>query len=60
MGKNSESQSAQPRINRGALEAEILWLTNANDGNGLARPKISYEWCDDFKSWMSADILDLK
>ena len=38
------------------LEAEILWLTNTNDGDGLARPKISYEWRDDFKSWIGADI----
>lgn len=38
------------------LEAEILWLTNANDGDGLARSKISYEWRDNFKSWMGADI----
>ena len=39
------------------LEAEILWLANSNDGDGLARPKITYEWQDDVKSWIGADIL---
>lgn len=38
------------------LQAEILWLVNTNDGDGLLRPKISYEWQDDLKTWVGVDL----
>ncbi|MEE9352487.1 MAG: DUF1302 family protein, partial [Thiotrichaceae bacterium] len=38
------------------LEAEILWLANTHDGDGLIRPKLSYDIKDDVKAWIGADI----
>ena len=38
------------------LKTEILVLQNLNDGDGLIRPKITYEWKDDLKTWIGLDI----
>lgn len=38
------------------LQAEMLWLINTNDGDGLIRPKLTYEWQDNLKTWVGADI----
>ncbi|MDH5738814.1 MAG: hypothetical protein OEY77_00650 [Nitrospira sp.] len=38
------------------LRAEVLWIVNTNDGDGLIRPKIAYEWQDNLKTWVGADI----
>ena len=38
------------------LKAEILVLQNLNDGDGLVRPKVTYEWKDDLKVWGGLDI----
>jgi len=38
------------------LQAEVLWLVNTNDGDGLIRPKLAYEWQDNVKTWVGADI----
>lgn len=38
------------------LKAEVLILQNLNDGDGLIRPKITYEWKDDLKTWIGVDI----
>ncbi|MCK5189732.1 MAG: hypothetical protein KAR12_06720 [Methylococcales bacterium] len=38
------------------LIAEVLVIANTNNGDGIIRPKISYEWQDNIKSWIGADI----
>jgi hypothetical protein len=38
------------------LVAEILFIANTNNGDGIIRPKISYEWQDNLKTWIGADI----
>ena len=38
------------------LVPEILWLHNINDGDGLARPKVSYEGRDNIKVWAGVDV----
>ena len=38
------------------LEAEILWLQNINNGDGLIRPKLSYEINDSVNVWAGLDI----
>lgn len=38
------------------LTLEVIWLGSLNSGDGLLRPKISYEWQDDFKTWVGSDI----
>lgn len=38
------------------LIADVLWLHNFNNDDGLIRPKISYEWKDDVTIWLGADI----
>ncbi len=38
------------------LIAEVLVIANINNGDGLIRPKISYEWQDNIKTWVGADI----
>jgi hypothetical protein len=38
------------------LQAEMLWIVNTKDGNGLIRPKITYEVQDNVKAWVGADI----
>ncbi len=36
--------------------AEVLWIHSTNDGDGLVRPKFSYEWQDNIKVWAGMDI----
>lgn len=38
------------------LVAEVLVIVNTNNGDGIIRPKISYEWQDNLKTWIGADI----
>lgn len=38
------------------LVAEVLVIANTNNGDGVIRPKISYEWLDNIKTWAAADI----
>lgn len=38
------------------LTAEVLWIVNANDGDGLVRPKVSYLLKDGVKVWAGLDI----
>jgi len=38
------------------LAAELLWIGNTNDGDGLVRPKVSYEWEDNLRLWMGLDL----
>ena len=38
------------------LTAELLVIANTNNGDGIIRPKISYEWQDNIKTWLGADI----
>lgn len=38
------------------LETEVLWLHNVNQGDGLIRPKISYELRDNLKIWTGFDL----
>lgn len=38
------------------LEAEALWLRNVNEGDGLVRPKVSYELRDNMKVWLGFDL----
>jgi hypothetical protein len=37
------------------LVAEVLIIANTNNGDGIIRPKISYEWQDNIKTWLGAD-----
>lgn len=39
-----------------ALVAEVLFIANTHHGDGVVRPKISYEWQDNIKTWLGADI----
>lgn len=39
-----------------SLVAELLVISNINNGDGIIRPKISYEWQDNLKTWIGADI----
>lgn len=38
------------------LETEVLWLQGVNQGDGLIRPKISYELRDNLKIWTGFDL----
>ena len=38
------------------LSAELRWFTNVNDGDGLIRPKLSYEVSDAASIWAGADV----
>lgn len=38
------------------VSVELRWLANANDGDGLIRPKISYDIDDALSVWAGADI----
>ncbi len=39
-----------------SLIAEILLIANTNNGDGIIRPKIIYEWQDNINTWIGADI----
>ncbi|MCP4407272.1 MAG: hypothetical protein GY807_05820 [Gammaproteobacteria bacterium] len=38
------------------LSAEVLWISNINDGDGLVRPKVSYDMQDGVSIWCGLDI----
>jgi len=38
------------------LVAEVLLIANTNNGDGIIRPKVSYEWQDNIKTTLGADI----
>ncbi len=38
------------------LRAEAIWIHNLNDGDGLVRPKLTYEWRTGLSVWVGADI----
>lgn len=38
------------------LTAELLFIFNTNNSDGIIRPKISYEWQDNIRTWLGADI----
>lgn len=38
------------------LVAEVIWLQSINSGDGLIRPKITYQVDDNIKFWAGADI----
>ena len=38
------------------LVTELLIIANTNKSDGIIRPKISYEWHDNIKTWLAADI----
>ena len=38
------------------LIAEVLVIANTNNGDGVIRPKISYEWQDNIQTWLGADF----
>ena len=39
-----------------SLVAEVLLIANTNNGDGILRPKISYEWQDNIKTTLGGDI----
>ena len=38
------------------LTAELLWIANTNDNDGLLRPKLSYELEDNVEVWAGLDV----
>ena len=38
------------------LTTEVLWITNIHDGDGLVRPKVSYDLDDAISVWAGLDI----
>ncbi|HED35814.1 MAG TPA: hypothetical protein ENJ08_16595 [Gammaproteobacteria bacterium] len=38
------------------LQAELLWIANTNDSDGLLRPRMSYELEDNLEIWAGLDI----
>lgn len=38
------------------LAGEVMWLQNLNDGDGLVRPKVTYELWDSTRAWLGADV----
>lgn len=38
-----------------AMELRLIWLANTNTRDGLGRLRLSYEWQDDLKTWISSD-----
>jgi hypothetical protein len=38
------------------LTAEVLWIANTNDGDGLLRPKLSYDLQDNVEIWAGLDL----
>ena len=37
------------------MELRVIWLANTNIGDGLVRLRVSYEWQDNLKTWVSSD-----
>lgn len=38
------------------LTTELLWISNTNDGDGLLRPKVSYDLEDNIEIWLGLDM----
>lgn len=38
------------------LTAEVLVIANVDNGDGIVRPKINYQWQDNVTTWIGADI----
>ncbi|MCU7854129.1 MAG: hypothetical protein KZQ79_00285, partial [Candidatus Thiodiazotropha sp. (ex Lucinoma borealis)] len=38
------------------LSAEVLWIANSRDGDGLVKPKVNYELEDNLTVWAGLDI----
>ena len=38
------------------LTAEVLVIANINNGDGIVRPKIQYQWQDNITTWIGADM----
>lgn len=38
------------------LRAEVLWIANTNDGDGLIRPKVGYDLEENLELWVGVDI----
>jgi hypothetical protein len=38
------------------LSAELMLIQGINDGDGLVRPRLEYEWSDNFSSWVAGDV----
>lgn len=43
-------------INNDTLSMGLLWIANTNDGDGLVRPKVSYDLQDDLRVWSEVDV----
>lgn len=37
------------------MELRLIWLANTNIGDGLFRLRVTYEWQDNLKTWVSSD-----
>jgi hypothetical protein len=38
------------------LSAELVLILGINDGDGLVRPRLEYEWTDILSSWIAGDV----
>jgi len=38
------------------LTTEVLWIVNTHDGDGLIRPKLSYDLDDNLEVWLGLDV----
>ncbi len=38
------------------LSAELMLIQGVNDGDGIVRPRLEYEWTDNFSSWIAGDV----
>lgn len=52
----STSLLVRHNFNNDTLIAETLWIYNANQGDGLIRPKVTYALNDNISLWAGADI----
>ncbi len=46
----------QKRLLRDTLLLEMIWLWNENHGDGLVRPRVTYDWNDQLSSWVGVDF----
>lgn len=38
------------------MTAEVLWIVNTNEGDGLVRPRLAYDLEDNLEVWLGADV----
>lgn len=50
------SMLVRRNFNNDTLKAEMLWLANSNDGDGLIKSKLTYDVKDNVKAWIGSDI----